>query len=478
MNRSNRNVSMLVAIAALLAACGGGGSDNQASVRVTRGAVTSTAPGQMVVNGVVVGTGAAAVRLDGKTVTASAIKAGMVVTAKGGFDDRAGEAAEIEIEHGLEGQVDDKGTDFVVVGGQRVHIDDTTEFGEDNPARLGSVAVGDPIAVSGVPDDKGGLRASRVDDSVRAGGSVSDDDDFDVKGYVSHAVSGSFWLHLTPDAEAHWEVDASGAALPAGFGNGARVEVHSLVAPGAGAGLVLGTILASSIELEDRFGDAQAEVEVEGIVTSGDSASFVIDGVTVVTDGSTRWELGAAADLVAGVKVEAEGTLDTSGVLHASKVSFRPGVRITATIEAFDGVSMTLLGVPVQITSFVDVDGGLVLANGVRVEVRGNPCADGTGISAMRIGFPTGNDSRVFLRARVDAKADTVATAPTFEVLGFTVTTVGAEFRGLNDEIMTAQAFFAAVEPGRTVIKVRAATAADVSGTVFAAERLELEGNE
>lgn len=469
----------VLSLAALVAACGG--ADAPASARVTRGAVTSRSADTITVNGVALATAGAAVRADGKAAAPSAIEAGMVVTARGAFDDRAGAATEIEIEHGLEGRVDDKGTDFVVVGGQRVHVDDSTRFGGGHPSRLASVSVGDAVAVSGVPDDRGGLRASRVDASARQGGAAEDDDDLDVKGYVSHAAAGAFWLHLSPDAEAHWEVDASGVALPAGFANGARVEVHTLAAPGAGSGLVLGTLVASAVELEDRFGgvEAEDEVEVEGIVTSGDAGSFVIDGVTVTTDGATRWELGAPADLVAGAKVEAEGHLDAAGVLHATKVSFRSGARITASVESFDGVSMTLLGVPVQIPSFVRLDAGVALANGLRVEVRGNPGVDGSGVVATRIGLASGgNADRVFVRAVATARSNADASAPTFTVLGFTVTSAGAGFRGLVDETLTAQAFYSAVEPGRTVIKVRAASAADVSGTAFAAEELELEGNE
>ena len=44
------------------------------------------------------------------------MKPGDVVTVNGTFDDRSGDAAGIEVEHALEGQVDDKGADFLVVG--------------------------------------------------------------------------------------------------------------------------------------------------------------------------------------------------------------------------------------------------------------------------------------------------------------------------------------------------------------------------
>ena len=405
---------------------------------------------------------------------------GTVVTVHGDFaaDDRTGTATHVEIEHGLQGRVDDKGTDFVRVGGQVVHVDDTTHF--DDSRGLGAISAGPTgtvVRVSGVPDDKGGLRASRIDRSLS-------DDSFDVKGFVSSLSGSTFQLRVSPDAVAYWIVDASGVTLPAGLANGAFVEVHAASTPAAGTAPVLGTIAASRIELEDRFGES--EVEVEGIVTSGSSAQFVVDGVTVTTSSSTRWELGTPADLVPGVKVEAEGQL-SGDTLAAEKVSFRPGARLTAVIDAVaaDSSSITMLGMRVQTPSFMDNDFGPLVA-GARVEVRGNPSADGSGLVAARVTNPSGgsNDTRVLLRAVVTDKSN--AGAMTFTVMGFTVTTAGASFKGPStvsgqDGLqISATAFFDQVEAGRTVLKVRARTASDVSvaNHTFAADELEIEGND
>ncbi len=484
MTRSTLKASLFLLGAALaLGACGGtsGGGPSTSTTRTgaARGAITEKAAGSLTVNGVRFSIGAGtAVRIDDTVHPESDLRKGMVVTVQGTFDDRTGTATEIEFEHGIEGQVDDKGADFVVVGGQMVHVDDSTEFGEDNPARLGSVNIGDPISVSGTPDDKGGLRASRIDDSPRAALAVDDParDDFEVKGFVSSVSGTSFQLRLSPDATSYYVVNAAGLSLPA---SGAFVEVRSAGAPFPGTPPVIGTIAATSIQVEDRFGGP--EVEIEGIVTSGTSAQFVVDGQTVRTDGATVWNLGAPADLVPGAKVEAEGEMGSDGVLLATRVSFRAGVRITATIEnlVFSNGSgtMTLLGVPVQIPSFADTN--VALANGAKVEVRGNPSASGSGIVALRVDAnSSGNASRVFVRAVVTAKSNANPAAPTFTVLGFTITTSGAEFRSSSDAPMTAADFFAAVEAGHTVIKARAASASSVSGPTFAAEEVELEGSE
>ncbi len=476
--RKSRKTTLLALAATALAACGGSGDDTgTATAGLTRGAITAKSAGAMTVNGVELVTAGATVRIEGQIRPESELRKGMTVTVTGTFDDRGGAAAEIEFEHELEGRVDDKGTDFIVVGGQRVHVDDTTEFGEDTPARLGSVAVGDTVAVSGVPDDKGGLRATRVDDSPRSGGPSADDDDFDVKGFVSALGATSFELRLSPDSTDWWLVDVTGITLPAGLGNGDYVEVHSATPPAASAA-PLGTLVATSIELEDRFG-GETEIELEGIVTSGDSAEFTLDGQTVRTDGSTRWELGDPADLVPGVKVEAEGHLDGQGVLHADEVSFRPGVRIQAALQdvSWDGTSGTakILGIPVQLPSFADYD--VTPANGTIVELRGNPSADGSGLVALRL-QDRGGDGRIIVRALVTAKSNAAPAQPAFTVLGFTLTTAGAEFRSVTDAPLSAAEFYTLVESGRTVVKARARSAADVSGSTIAVEQIEIEGND
>lgn len=485
MTRFTLTISLAAALA--LAACAGSSSSPSSSapqgLQVTRGAVTSRSAGALTVNGIQLSTSSASVRVDGGAATEDRLAKGMVVTVRGAFDDRGGHASEIEVHHGLEGQIDDKGTDFVVIGGQRVHVDDSTEFEAHHPGRLDDLAVGSVIAVSGVPDDKGGLRASRIDDSSRQAGPTASRDDLDIKGFVSNVIAGtSFELRVTPDASARYLVTTAGLTLPAGLKDGSIVEVHSLSRPVSGTPPVIATITASSVALEDRLGGAHVEVEIEGIVTSGTSSTFVIDGTTVVTDASTRWSLGAPSDLVPGVKVEAEGSLDDGGALQARKVSFRAGARISAVLQdvSWNGTSgsATLLGVPVQLPSFARYD--VTPANGVRVEARGNPSASGTGIVALRISPESsgGSSDRVFVRGVATAKGNANAAAPTFTILGFGVTTAGARFRAVDDSLITADAFFAAVEAGHTVVKVRAAASTDVSGTSFAADELELEGDE
>jgi hypothetical protein len=485
-----RKLAILVAVSLVAAACGGssstGGATQPAAAQITRGAVTASSAGVVTVNGVRLSTAGAIVRVDDHPGAPEDLKPGAVVTVRGSFDDRTGTAAEIEVEHALEGKVDDKGADFIVVAGQRVQVDDSTHFDDHG---LDAIGVGSVVRVSGAPvagtpgaaDDRGGLRASRVDRSPRDGGSAADDDDLDVKGFVSALDTGArtFQLRATPDAASYYLVDYSGIALPAGVVNGATVEVHTLTAPTPGTAPVLATLVASAIHLEDEL---EGEVELEGYVTSLSGSRFVVAGVTVETSGATRYVMGTVADLVLGAKVEVEGPVDGAGVLHASRVSFRAGVRIAAVIENLTSSSMTLLGVSVRIPAWARNDFG-PLANGLKVEVRGMPTADGLGVVASRITSPSGNATRVYLRAVATAKD---AAAEKLTVLGFDVAAGGASLKissadnSTSADAPTRSAFWAAVEAGRTVVKVRASAATDVDpvAKTWIADEVEIDGDE
>jgi Domain of unknown function (DUF5666) len=462
---TNARYGLLALCAVALAACGGGNdSTSTPGPRTARGAITDkTALG-------------ATVRFDDNPSTADLLENGMIVTVKGTFDDRGGHVTEIEYEHQLEGRVDDKGTDFVTIGGARVQVDDTVHY-EDRVASLDAIGIGSVVAVSGAPvaplgaDDKGGLRASRIDAP-----SFGDDQRVDVKGFVSSLVAGtSFELRLTPEATSWYEVDVSGLSTIDGtLVDGAYVEVITSVAPVAGVPPVIASLRAHQIHVEDRFG--QAEVEIEGYVTTVAGNDFYVDGVPVRVDAGTVYLLGTKNDLAVGVKVEAEGSLDASGLLHAGKVSFRPGVRLTAIVQNVTSTDMTMLGIPVQLPSYLDLNG---LALTGKIEIRGTPKADGSGIVALRLApDSSGNASRALLRAVATGKSAS-ASSPTFTVFGFTASGTGATvYRDANGTAISASAFHGLVEPNRTVIKIRAdnaATDVDSGAKTWIADELQIE---
>lgn len=472
----------LLASSLWLAACGGSDSatgNTSGALKTSKGAITAL--GSVTVNGVRFSTTGATVKIDDQPGTEADLKVGMVVKVKGHDDGVNGQAQEIEFEDQVRGRVDDVAGDLIRIGEQEIEIEHATEF-EDNVNRLASITPGqDRIRVSGVATSGGRIRASRVDKLAGAS------EDFEVKGFVSGLSMGppvAFVLRVTPDASTGLMVTlAAGVAAPAGLANGSYVEVRSPAAPVGGA------ITASGIELEDaRLGDAGAEVEVEGIVTSGDSSSFMVDGQTVVTGASTRWENGLPGDLLPGVKVEAEGQLDSQSppVLHADKVSFRSNLRLQGAVSdvvipdaaAPRTGSFKVLGLPVLTDAFTewkDFSGNpqdLTTIGAGPVEVRGYRSRDGLSVVATRV--ERTNDTKLILQGPVTSKN---TAAGSLVILGLTVTTAGAEFRDASDLVMTQAAFFSAVTEGRTVVKARGRDAAALSGTTLAAEQVEIEGD-
>jgi len=480
--------------AALLAACGGGGTSTSAQrLSISKGVVT--AKGSLTVNGVQFSTTGATVRFEDQPGTEADLKVGMVVKVKGRHDDRTGEATEIEFEDAARGRVDAKVGDVVRVGEQEIEVEHSTEF-EDDVARLSSIQVGERIRVSGVATASGRIRATRID---KEAGSSSD---FEVKGFVSLLTMGppiTFALKVTPDAAGCIAVTlGDGVSLPAGVADGSFVEVRSPAGPAAAVppATCASSITAGLVELEDaRLGAENDEVEVEGLVTSGDSASFMLEGQAVVTlpPPGTSWENGVPADLVPGVRIEAEGSLDAQGLLHATKVSFRENIRLqdaASNVVIPDPAdprtgSFTMLGVPgiiVLTDGFTDWNNGLdlgtVVASGP-VQVRGyrftSSMACSTSICVVATRVDSTNDTRLFLQGPVTSKD---ASAMTLGILGFTVAATGkTEYRDVSDAPIDAATFFATVIEGRTVVKARGRDATALSGSTLSAEELELEGD-
>ena len=114
-----------------------------------------------------------------------------------------------------------------------------------------------------------------------------------------------------------------------------------------------------------------------------------------------------------------------------------------------------VLGLVVHVTPSTELRGFSSLSSlpaGAFVQVRGNPTADGSGLNATRVEvLDSSSSDRAFLRGVVSAKTPTSS----LEILGLAIDTTAAEFRSPTDGPMTAAAFFDAIAPGQTIVKVR-----------------------
>jgi len=505
MNATKRNLSIGLLAATLLIACGGtsppSGSTGSPGTPGTTGTTGSTGPtgptgstgavpltagsrgvitglSPLTVNGVRFDTGAAEIRIEGERRTESELRKGQVVRVRGEIRGREGTAATVSFDDDLRGKVDDRGGSRMHVGGHEVEIEHETEF-EDETRREDSIQPGERIRVSGHRTASGSIRATRIEKEAGS------HEDFEVKGYVSGlAASASpvtFALRMTPDGTDLYQVTmAAGATTSAALADGSLVEVRSATRPVAGA------ITATSVELEDgRNGGENDEVEVEGLVTAGSSASFSIGAQAVTTSATTTWENGLPEDLLPGVKVEAEGTLDAQGVLLARKVSYRWNVRLqgapSSAAEVAPGMgTFQVLGLVVHVDALTEwkssgAGSGFSLVNlGTSpVEVRGYRARNGVDVIATRV--ESRDDVRVILQGPVSAED---AAGGTLTILGITVQSSGStSYHGMDDGSLSAAAFFEAVTPGASVVKARGRDAAALSGATLAAEELEIEGS-
>lgn len=454
----------LASTALALAACGGSGSDRTAAVSV--GAIEAR-PG-LVVNGSSFSTAKANVVVDGVGgQPATAFKPGRIARVQ----HSGGEASEVRIDPILEGKIGQKTvvglSTTIDVRGVKISVDDSTVIVDPSGATttFASIPSGGRFSVHGFPDDSGSIRASRIE--ITPGSS----EDLELKGFVSALDTSAKTFTLEPTSATTIAVTlAPGATLPAGIQNGSFVEVRTTVAPGPG-----GTFVAASVSLEDAKFGANVEAEIEGIVMSGDSDEFVVLGTTVVTSGATVFENGDPAELLPGVKVEAEGSLDGSGVLHARKVSFRANLRLKGVPTSVGAGTFELLGFTVHVDPFTDTDGATINTTDA-FEVRARLHGNGSDLVAERID-DRGTDPKLFLQGPVSSKD---AAAKTLTILGVTIDVSTAELRDANDNAILGTGrfttFFGLISPPVTVVKARGDGPGSLVGNVLTAEQAEIEG--
>lgn len=447
---TNRLLVVLALLFSLmLGGCGGGGSTSASVTPGAAGAAVSqgvvTALGSIFVNGIEFETTSATVTLDDNPSAADQLKVGMTVKVQGTSDDatKKGVATKVEAMDALEGTIDAVGANTITVMGQVVQIEDNvTRLNDDDAIKVFSAAgftVGNHVEVHGFADDNGGLRASRVFKKLSG--------EFEAKGFVSALGASSFGLSSTAGGAPFVTVNFTAGQLPAGVADGSIVEVKSLAAPAGGI------VTASLIKIEDSLGATGVKVEVEGFVTSGTLADFVINGQQVITNAATVFEGGLSSDFAVGEKLEAEGPLDSNGAIVAVKVTFRSNIKLEGDASAVSTSGLTLLGKTVAINQHTRLDNGAPI-DGNHVEVRAKLDRDGNLIATrIKVLSASGN---AFMQGPISA-ADSAA--GTVSILGNTVVSDNAtQWRvssTLSEVPVTKAEFFAKLKANVTVVKVK-----------------------
>jgi len=312
MHRANQ--ILLAATALLLTSCG---QDSQTAGIEGTGApapaaVTATGPvtgfGSIFVNGVEYNTTGAQIQIDGQPGTESQLAIGEIVTVNGTLNtnDTTGTAARVTFSGNVLGPVSavDVPTDTFVLLGQTALVTTSTVFDPNiQPQQISGIKTGDLYEVSGFPDSTGQIVASHIQIAA-ANASLR------VEGAVQGLNTGTSVFQLNA-----LTVDYSAATLHGTLANGSLVDVEGGTVSAGGA------LLAAVVTVLPPPGGApNSRGEVEGVITSFTSSSdFVVNGVHVTTTASTLFELNGVT-LGVNVRVDVEGSYDSSGTLVASSV--------------------------------------------------------------------------------------------------------------------------------------------------------------
>jgi len=463
-----------------LAGCGGGGGSTEiSSVSTPSSAVgissgTITGFGSVFVNGVKFNTDNATIfRGDDQLNDVRELEIGMIVRVEGSIDDKI--ASSVHFEEDVKGPADGPASDnsFSVMG-QTVITDAGTVF---NNTSLAGIAAGDILEISGLRNANDDIVARFIERKTNP----ANVNRYSVIGKVRGLDTTGRTFRIDGLTVSY------GAANVNDFPSGNPTEGQLVEVKDDSKAYVPGSssLAATEVEPQNRLGTAGvsgAKAEIESIVTRVNSSSeFEIGGILVRTTASTLFLFGTPNNIVVGARLEVEGVI-SSGVLEAVKVKFEDNdARIQANVDSggvnVEDGTVTLLGIPASITGETDLEDqrdGVSpfslsdIQAGDYLEIRGFIGANGAFVATeLR---RDDDDSKVEIRARASQK-DPVA--GTVTVLDVTVNSSGnTQFRGFDDQPISASQFFDAIVEGLTVVQAKWDPFTDVSAP---ARELELE---
>ncbi len=476
----------ILAVLAGLGACGGGGDGAGLAANPPQpptggigrngfavGPVSNF--GSIIVNGVTYNTDAAAFTINDAPGTQADLSVGDVVVVVGTIDDDGltGTADTVLFDDLVTGPVEsiDLPGNTLTVLGQLVLVSPETSFDDSfSPASLEGVSIGQIVEVSGQINANGDIVATRIEPKPAG-------TQFEVHGTVASLDNTNMRFNLRDLV-----VDFTNAMLdnfPGGqISDGDFVEAKGLMLNANGE------LVAARVELEALVpgGNDGDRLEIEGFITRFVSATdFDVAGFPVTTTASTVFEGGVAGDLGLNIKVEAEGDIDSNGVLVATKIDIRraKAVRATANVDSVDAAndSLVVLGITVTVDALTRLEDKsnadvepLTLAAinaGDYIEVRGDEFPAGSGGVLATILEREDPDNEAELQGFVETVG-----ATSYTVLGVTINTNGGTvFRDENDLVISEADFFNRVAVNSLV----KADGTEVSSMAITATEVEFE---
>ncbi|MDJ0784764.1 MAG: DUF5666 domain-containing protein [Desulfosarcinaceae bacterium] len=296
---------LAIVLPLLCLGCGGGGELTASggiggSGNLDTSVGTVSAVGSITVNGVTFETDTATVIIDDQTAPDdSGLRVGMVVEVRGTInaDGVTGSAETVDVTTAISGPVEAITSGTLTLLGQTVLIDAQTLFDAETiaPPSIDGLEVGDLIAVSGLPQSNGGIRATRIEKQDTG------DANLQVTGFVSNLTAITFTIgNLTIDYGQAALEDFDGQALMAGN----YVEVRGSLNSG-------NVLLAERIKRQERDYDDGELAEFEGVISAADEPVYTmvtaVGPVTFRIGPNTLFDEGSPMDLIIGAEVEVEG---------------------------------------------------------------------------------------------------------------------------------------------------------------------------
>lgn len=258
----------------------------------------------------------------------------------------------------------------LTVLGQPVLVTSDTLLSDNLGSDVANLVVGDQVAVGGMPTSFGSVRATRLEKLEVA------PLNWQVLGRVEALDASQFSIRDQVISLAGIAAENCGA----GIANGDKVVVQASVPGTFAGGDVLDTAWRVICQPEGLalFADradvpTQLPAAVDGVITEIDllAQTISLDGQPVDLSNTVEFLLATLSDLSLGLRVEVEGTLDTTtGVISAEKLTARdPLVRITAPVDDLVGMLVSVLGLDaVIVPGVIDFDS---LGAGEQVSLRG-----------------------------------------------------------------------------------------------------------
>lgn len=446
---------LLIGAILLLDSCGGGSTGSLAEGGIGGTGISSgpiTGFGSIYVNGIEYDTRDAEVIVEGSSAgTGDAavlnyLAVGQVVTVESSIPEGTqATATRVYFDDNVEGPIQsitliDADTRELTVLGQTVVATTDTRF---ENATLSGLTVDNLVEVSGLVRDNGVIQATFI---VKKSDLFSDGSGVEVKGVIGNLDATAKTFTISAVTVSYAGADLSELEAPLAVGS--IVEVKGIYSAGM--------LLASRIETGDSLylTTSTTWLEIEGYIGSVVSVDeFVLNNVRVRTTPNTRFEAGTSAGLVAGARVEVEGTY-SGGILTATEIELRDDVVLQAKVASVTADSLTLAGIAglsISADALTEVDGAadsfaeIVPSRFVKVLGKWSPVANSVIASKIEVENPS---STIEIKIR---GAVSNAGSPFITLLGATIDTTGASLRDVTGNSLSAAQFFAQASIGMRV---------------------------